>query len=146
MRKLHVCHSVIARAFGAAILIASPTGAQMTAPVVDVNGSHIVVNNPTPRSWRGTSVEINSYFSYTVTEPGVTRSLCINASAFVIKPSIRAGRDFDGVDIHFRPATMHVKTVILNGLTPVRVTTGMIQPLSPARAAQCFGTIAPEPR
>ena len=118
--------------------------AQLATPMVDVNGSHVVITVPTPRSWRGTTVEINGYFSYTVTDPAVTRSLCINAAAFVVKPSVRAGRDFDGVDIHFRPATMHVKTLVLNGMTSARVTTGLMQPLSPARAAQCVGVSAPE--
>jgi len=125
------------------LAVAAPAAAQM----VDVNGSHIVVVSRTPRSWDGATIEVNGYWTFTVTtaamlrRPTATipaRSMCINAAALTIKPSIRAGRNFDGVDLHFDPATMQVRTLTLDGVE-WQVVTGGMKPLSQEAAARCIG-------
>ena len=114
----------------------------LPAPVVDVNGPHIVLNNGAPRDWNNLTVELNGYWEYKVVGAPQVKSLCINPVAFVPLARVRAGGDYTG--IHFDPKTMNVKsaTVTAPGGRPtsLRVTKGLIKPLTAQEAKSCVGS------
>ena len=114
-------------------------------PVVDVNGPHVILRSRAPRAWNHLTVEINRYWTFTLTGVPASTSVCIHATAFTVKASRRGGRDFDG--IHFDPASMQVKTVSLSGAngpaTALRVTRGLTKPLTRQDATRCLGAEVP---
>jgi hypothetical protein len=136
----------ISRSSVAAIVFAGlslPTSLHAQAVNVDVNGPRIILRSAEPRDWSNVTVLLNDWWMFKA--PAVPRmnSLCINASAFVVKAGVRG--DFEG--IHFDPSTMKVKTVSVsaaNGTAiPLRSgTAGMIKPLASQEAAlTCVGSI-----
>lgn len=141
--------AVVAAAMSVSLQLgaASQTLTQSPSPVaVDVNGPHIIIRGfDAPRDWSGTTVELNSYWTFKVARLPKLKDLCINAAAFTVKESIRAGRDFSGV--HYEPTEMKVKTVAIQAGTgtavPIKsVTSGLIKPLTPQEAAvQCVGKV-----
>lgn len=138
MKKLKIA-CVLVLLFAAAPLRATA----QTLPVVDVNDPYIILNSSSARTWSRVTVEVNGYWTFTTGSLPAMKSLCIAATAFTVKVSIRKGRDFDG--IHFDPSTMIVKTVTLananaNGPgAPLRVTKGLFKPLTPQEAILCLG-------
>jgi hypothetical protein len=135
-------------AVGLAALSASSVGAQKPPPVVvNVSGLHVLLHYPTARSWLGTTVEVNGgAWTYTIVDPNVTESICINASAFEASRR-RRGNDPPAQWAGITLAAVlqeggHVNTVMLNGSTPVHLLTAQGKPLTREQAIKCVGTLA----
>jgi hypothetical protein len=107
--------------------------------LVDVNGPYITLTNWEARSWTHVTVELNEHWAFTTGVVPDSSSLCIKATAFTVRESL-GGREFAG--IFFNPATMLVRTAVLkdaNRATDLRVTSGMLKPLTRESALQCVG-------
>lgn len=134
--------SLPTRSLVATLLIASLGSvlvAQAPVPVVDVNGPYIILNAGAVRAWSHVTVELNGYWAFTTGVLPNARSLCLRADAFVVRPSLRGGRDFAGV--FYDPATMQVKTALLKdarAATTLKVTKGLLKPPPDQEAAQCL--------
>src|SRR5262245_23166467 len=119
---------------------------QVAAPVVEVNGPHIVLNSSADREWRGATVELNGYWTYTVGVVPMKRLLCIDISAFVPVSRVRApGTDYRG--IHFDASTTPVKSVTLatadGRSVSLYLTTGSSKPLTTQEETLCVGAAKP---
>jgi hypothetical protein len=126
------------------LLAALGIGLHAQAPSwADTNGPYVILRDRYPRaSPTGSTVEINGYWTFTLTRSlPIAKFLCIRATAFTVKPSLRGEWDFDG--IHFDLSTMRMKTVTFmsprDSVSSMQVTTGLlvVTPLTPDDESRC---------